>query len=305
MSKNEDSQKASVHSYGSGTQSHAFGSHSSSTRSESSERPTSPKLVKSVNSSTSAPSSSSTAKMVTVAQTREEGYVWLDDWQLQELLSSTKKPVVKFNLKFPVPKVEQAVVTSTGKPQPIGEQPAQSQGTSIPLHSGVVFVNLETLEFEGMLSKAGHASGAGQGSKQPDVASQEESAEEGLQKKRRWTKGASIFASPPKAGKGKGELLDMTLMSRSNVKLFDAFCIDRSEVGQIGQEWTTRLVKSETDEKLWMEAMMVEARKEVVAAWQAAEKMEERLVDHAQTYQCLFAKHEGVLKGPRAASLIF
>ncbi|VFQ76623.1 unnamed protein product [Cuscuta campestris] len=55
MSENEDSQNASVHSYGFGTRSHASGSQSSSSRSESSERPASPKQVKLVDAATSAP----------------------------------------------------------------------------------------------------------------------------------------------------------------------------------------------------------------------------------------------------------
>ncbi|VFQ80633.1 unnamed protein product [Cuscuta campestris] len=66
------------------------GSQSSSSSSESSQHLASPKQVKSVDAATSSPSSSA-AWTVTVAQTIEEGYVWLDDRLLQELPYSMQK----------------------------------------------------------------------------------------------------------------------------------------------------------------------------------------------------------------------
>ncbi|VFQ92206.1 unnamed protein product [Cuscuta campestris] len=75
MSKNEDSQNVSVHSYDSGTWSQASDSPSSSSSSESSQRPASPKQVKPVDAATAAHSSSA-AQTVTVARTVKEGYVW-------------------------------------------------------------------------------------------------------------------------------------------------------------------------------------------------------------------------------------
>ncbi|VFQ61783.1 unnamed protein product [Cuscuta campestris] len=55
------------------------------------------------------------------------------------------------------------------------------------------------------------------------------------------------------------------------------------------------------DEKLRMEAMMVAARKDAKAARLALEKMKEKLVEQAEAYRGLFAKHEGLLKSAKGS----
>ncbi|VFQ94862.1 unnamed protein product [Cuscuta campestris] len=71
---------------------------------------------------------------------------------------------------------------------------------------------------------------------------------------------------------------------------------------QIGLEWTTQLVRSQTDEKLWMDAMMVAARKDAKTARLASEKMKEKPVEQAEAYQGFFAKHEGLLKSGKESN---
>ncbi|VFQ71305.1 unnamed protein product [Cuscuta campestris] len=82
-----------------------------------------------------------------------------------------KEKVVKFNSTFATPRIEDVEEPSTAQPfsqpssQPLilDKQPAQSQqGTSQPIHSGDIYINVDTLEFDNMLMETGHTSEAGQ-----------------------------------------------------------------------------------------------------------------------------------------------
>ncbi|VFQ61472.1 unnamed protein product [Cuscuta campestris] len=90
-------------------------------------------------------------------------------------------------------------------------------------------------------------------------------------------------------------------MARLDEELFQAFYTDLNEVSWIGQEWFTRLVKSKDEEKAWLEGMMVACQKEAKAAYQKAEKAEEKLMEHCAAYQKLYAKHDELLKASKEA----
>ncbi|VFQ91323.1 unnamed protein product [Cuscuta campestris] len=179
-----------------------------------------------------------------------------------------KEKVVKFNSKFATPKIvieepstAQPLSQPSVQPFSLDEQPAPShQGTSQPIHSGELYINVDTLEFDNMMAETGHTSEAGLGGQQTAGGGEEEAIEEGLQRKRRRAQTA-----------------------------------DQS-VGRIGHEWFTRLVKSRDEEKARMEGMMVECRKEAKTAHEKAEK---KLVEHCAVYLQLYAKHEGLLKAAK------
>ncbi|VFQ91639.1 unnamed protein product [Cuscuta campestris] len=174
----------------------------------------------------------------------------------------TATTVVKFHSKFATPKIvveepstAQLLSQPSVQPLSLDEQPTQSQqGTSQPVHSGELYINVDTLEFD-QLMEAGQANQLAEGGH-----NEEEAAEESLKRKRR-----------------------------------------KTEVGQIGEEYFTRLVKSRDEEKARMEAMMVECRKEAKAAFEKAAKAEEKLMDHCAVYRQLYAKHDGLLKAAKEA----
>ncbi|VFQ67131.1 unnamed protein product [Cuscuta campestris] len=86
------------------------------------------------------------------------------------------------------------------------------------------------------------------------------------------------------------------------VKFNSKFSIPHIEdVGQIGQEWATRLIKTKSEEKAWLEGMMVAYRKEAQAAHLKAEKTEEKLLEHCTAFWKLNTKHEGLLKASKEA----
>ncbi|VFR02653.1 unnamed protein product [Cuscuta campestris] len=70
--------------------------------------------------------------------------------------------VVKFSSKFATPKPideEPSTVQPLSQPFSLDEQPAQShQGTSQPIHSGELYINVDTMEFENMLGETGYSS---------------------------------------------------------------------------------------------------------------------------------------------------
>ncbi|VFQ96095.1 unnamed protein product [Cuscuta campestris] len=222
-----------------------------------------------------------------------------------------KEKVVKFNSKFATPQIVNEEEPSTAQPlsQPsshllsLDEQPAQShQGTSQPIHSGKIFINVDTLEFDNMLMETVHTSEAGQGGQQAEGGrDEEEAAEEALQRKRRRTEVVDQPAQSSDAGKGLGEPRSFAMMVQSDEELYQAFCSDLQEVGQIGQEYFTRLVKSKEEEKARLEGMMVACRKDVQAAHLKAEKAEEKLLEHCAAFRKLYAKHEGLLKVAKEA----
>ncbi|VFR02647.1 unnamed protein product [Cuscuta campestris] len=90
-------------------------------------------------------------------------------------------------------------------------------------------------------------------------------------------------------------------MVPSDEELFQAFRSDLQEVGRIGQEWFTRLVKSKDEEKARLEGMMVACQKDAQAAHQKAEKAEEKLLEHCVAFRKLYAKHVGLLKASKEA----
>ncbi|VFQ77423.1 unnamed protein product [Cuscuta campestris] len=181
-----------------------------------------------------------------------------------------KEKVVKFQSKFAVPEIvveqpssAQPLTPPSNQPFFLEEQPTQShQGTNQPIHSGDLYINVETFEFDTLMGENGHTSQAGRGG-QPneEVEAEEEAAEESLRRKRRRTE----------------------------------------EVGRIGEEYFARLVKSMDEEKARMEAMMVESRKEAQAARAKAEKIEAKWTEHCAVYRQLYAKHDGLLKAAKEA----
>ncbi|VFR00616.1 unnamed protein product [Cuscuta campestris] len=205
-----------------------------------------------------------------------------------------KEKVVKFQSKFATPKIvveepstAQPLSQPSSQPFLLEEQPAQSQqGTSRPIHSGELYINVDTLEFDNMLAETGHTS------------------EAETRKRRR----AEVVDQPAKrvaqssdVGQEPGEPRSFALMVRSDEELFQAFQSDLQEVGRIGLEYFTRLVKSRDEEKAWLEAMMVECWKDAQAAHAKAEKAEEKLVEHCAVYRQLYAKHDGLLKATKEA----
>ncbi|VFQ70877.1 unnamed protein product [Cuscuta campestris] len=97
-----------------------------------------------------------------------------------------EEKVVKFNSKFAIPQIIDAEEPSTaqpsGQPLTLEEQLARShQGTSQPIHSGEIYINVDTIEFDTILMETGHTSEAGQGGQQAEGGSgEEEAAEEAL-----------------------------------------------------------------------------------------------------------------------------
>ncbi|VFQ62081.1 unnamed protein product [Cuscuta campestris] len=180
-----------------------------------------------------------------------------------------KEKVVKFQSKFAVPQIvveepssAQPLTPPSSQPLLLDEQPAQShQGTSQPIHSGEIYFNVDTFEFDNLMGETGHTSQAGVGDR-PN--------EEGEAKEE--TSGGSLQRKKRKTG----------------------------EVGRIGEEYFARLVKS-MDEKARMEAMMVECRKEAQAARAKAEKIEAKWTEHCAVYRQLYAKHDGLLKAAKEA----
>ncbi|VFQ69267.1 unnamed protein product [Cuscuta campestris] len=150
-----------------------------------------------------------------------------------------KEKVVKFSSKFATPKIV-AEEPPTAQPlsEPFGhlfsldEQPAQShQGTSQPIHSGELYINVDTMEFDNMLAETGHTSEAGMGGQQAEGGHDEkEASEEALQRKRRRTQVVDQQAQSSGAGKGIGEPRVFAMMVRSDEELYLAFCSDLQEV---------------------------------------------------------------------------
>ncbi|VFQ84160.1 unnamed protein product [Cuscuta campestris] len=223
-------------------------------------------------------------------------------------------PVVKFQSKFPIPKVvveepssAQPLTPPSSQPFLLDEQPARShQGTSQPIHSGELYINVDTFEFDTLMGENGHTSHAGQaGHPNVDGEGEEEAAEESLQQKRRKTEEVNQPSrpGPQSSDAGKGPIVprSMALMSRSDEELFQAFRTDLNEVGRIGEEYFARLVKSKEEEKARMEAMMVQCRKEAQAAQAKAEKIEAKWTEHCRVYRELYAKHDGLLKAAKEA----
>ncbi|VFQ66901.1 unnamed protein product [Cuscuta campestris] len=114
-----------------------------------------------------------------------------------------------------------------------------------------------------MLGQTGHTSDSGQW-------------------KRQRKKSISPLAQSSDTGKGQGEPRAM-------------------HVGQIGQEWATRLLKSKSYEKSRMEVMMVVCQKEAEAARLKASKMEEKLLEQSKAFWVLYAKHNRLLKAAKEA----
>ncbi|VFQ73395.1 unnamed protein product [Cuscuta campestris] len=218
-----------------------------------------------------------------------------------------KEKVVKFQSKFATPKIvvkepstAQLLSQPSVQPVTLDEQPVQSQqGTSQPIHSGELYINVDTLEFD-QLMEAGQANQLAEGGHD-----EEEAAEESLKRKRRNTEvvdqPAHQAAQSSDAGKRQSQPWSMALMSRSNEELLQAFRADLTEVDRIGEEYFTRRVKSRDEEKARMEAMMVECRKEAKAAFEKAAKAEEKLMDHCAVYRQLYVKHDDLLKAAKEA----
>ncbi|VFQ98625.1 unnamed protein product [Cuscuta campestris] len=111
-----------------------------------------------------------------------------------------KEKVVKFSSKFATPQIIEEPLTAqplnhpSGHPFSLDEQPAQShQGTSQPIHSGELYINVETMEFENLLMESGQQAEGGR--------DEEEAAEEALQRKRRKTEVVDQPAQSSNTGK--------------------------------------------------------------------------------------------------------
>ncbi|VFQ91270.1 unnamed protein product, partial [Cuscuta campestris] len=181
-----------------------------------------------------------------------------------------EEEVVKFQSKFAVPQIvveepssAQPLTPPSNQPLLMDDLPAQShQGTSQPIHSGEIYFNVDTFEFDNLMGETGHTSQAGVGDRPNEERdAKEETSGGSLQRKKRKTK----------------------------------------EVGRIGEEYFARLVKSMDEEKARMEAMMVECRKEAQAARAKAEKIEAKWTEHCAVYRQLYAKHDGLLKAAKEA----
>ncbi|VFQ75983.1 unnamed protein product [Cuscuta campestris] len=225
-----------------------------------------------------------------------------------------KEKVVKFQSKFAVPQIvveepttAQPIDPPSSQPFSLEEQPTQShQGTNQPIHSGDLYINVDTFEFDTLMGEPGHTSQAGMaGQPNEEGEAEEETAGESLQRKRRRTEEVNqpTHQGPQSSDAGKGPIVpcSLALMSRSNEELFRAFRSDLNEVGRIGEEYFARLVKSMDEEKARMEAMMVECRKEAQAARAKAVKIEAKWTEHCAVYRQLYAKHDGLLKAAKEA----
>ncbi|VFQ66189.1 unnamed protein product [Cuscuta campestris] len=205
------------------------------------------------------------------------------------------------------PSTAQPLNLPTNQPFSLEEQPAQShQGTNQPLHSGEIYFNVDTFEFDNLMRETGHTSQAGlAGQPNEEGKAEEEAAGESLQRKRRKTEEVDQPShqrgQSSDAGKGRVVPRSMILMSRSDEELFQAFRADLSEAGRIGEEYFARLVKSRDEEKARMEAMMVQCRKDAQAARAQAEKTEAKWLEHCTFYRQLYAKHDGLLKAAKEA----
>ncbi|VFQ81887.1 unnamed protein product [Cuscuta campestris] len=225
-----------------------------------------------------------------------------------------KEEVVKFQSKFVVPQIvveepssAQPLIPPSSQPLLMDDLPAQShQGTSQPIHSGEIYFNVDTFEFDNLMGETGHTSQAGVGDRPNEERdAKEETSGGSLQRKKRKTKEVNQpshqGAQSSDAGKGPIVPRSLALMSRSNEELFRAFRADLNEVGRIGEEYFAQLVKSMDEEKARMEAMMVECRKEAQAARAKAEKIEAKWTEHCAVYRQLYAKHDGLLKAAKEA----
>ncbi|VFQ58838.1 unnamed protein product [Cuscuta campestris] len=82
-----------------------------------------------------------------------------------------KEEVVKFQSKFAVPQIvveepssAQPLTPPSSQPLLMDDLPAQShQGTSQPIHSGEIYFNVDTFEFDNLMGETGHTSQAGVG----------------------------------------------------------------------------------------------------------------------------------------------
>ncbi|VFQ83701.1 unnamed protein product [Cuscuta campestris] len=225
-----------------------------------------------------------------------------------------KEKVVKFQSKFAIPQIvveepstAQPLNPPSSQPLLLEEQPAQShQGTNQPIHSGELYINVDTFEFDTLMGETGHTSQAGlAGQPNEEGEAEEEAAGESLQRMRRKTEEVNQpshqGAQSSDAGKGPIVPRSLALMSMSDEELFRAFRSDLNEVGRIGEEYFARLVKSKDEEKARMEAMMVKCRKEAQAARAKAEKIEAKWTEHCAVYRQLYAKHDGLLKAAKEA----
>ncbi|VFQ60748.1 unnamed protein product [Cuscuta campestris] len=224
-----------------------------------------------------------------------------------------KEKVVKFQSKFAVPKIvveepssAQPLTPPSNQPFLLDDQPARShQGTSQPIHSGEIYINVDTFEFDNMLGETGHTSQAGLTVQPNEEGGAEEDAGESLQRKRRKTEEVDqpSHQKGQSSNAGKGPIVPRSkiLMSRSDEELFQAFRADLSEASRIGEEYFTRLVKSKEEEMARMEAMMVRCWKDAQAARALAEKTEAKWLEHCTVYHQLYAKHDGLLKAAKEA----
>ncbi|VFQ85163.1 unnamed protein product, partial [Cuscuta campestris] len=225
-----------------------------------------------------------------------------------------KEEVVKFQSKFAVPQIvveepssAQPLTPPSSQPLLMDDLPAQShQGTSQPIHSGEIYFNVDTFEFDNLMGETGHTSQAGVGDRPNEERdAKEETSGGSLQRKKRKTEEVNQpshqGAQSSDAGKGPIVPRSLALMSRSNEELFRAFRADLNEIGRIGEEYFARLVKSMDEEKARMEAMMVECRKQAQAARAKAGKIEAKWTEHCAVYRQLYAKHDGLLKAAKEA----
>ncbi|VFQ70734.1 unnamed protein product [Cuscuta campestris] len=235
-------------------------------------------------------------------------------WEATLRAGDASTRVVKFQSKFAVPQIvveepssAQPLTPPSSQPLLMDDLPAQShQGTSQPIHSGEIYFNVDTFEFDNMMGETGHTSQAGVGDRPNEERdAKEETSGGSLQRKKRKTdevnQPSHQGAQSSDAGKGPIVPRSLALMSRSNEELFRAFRADLNEVGRIGEEYFARLVKSMDEEKARMEAMMVECRKEAQAARAKAQKIEAKWTEHCAVYRQLYAKHDGLLKAAKEA----
>ncbi|VFQ68025.1 unnamed protein product [Cuscuta campestris] len=154
-----------------------------------------------------------------------------------------EEEVVKFQSKFAVPQIvveepssAQPLTPPSSQPLLMDDLPAQShQGTSQPIHSGEIYFNVDTFEFDNLMGETGHTSQAGVGDRPNEERdAKEETSGGSLQRKKRKTEEVNQpshqGAQSSDAGKGPIVPRSLALMSRSNEELFRAFRADLNEV---------------------------------------------------------------------------
>ncbi|VFQ88302.1 unnamed protein product [Cuscuta campestris] len=273
MSDREDSPNPSVHSYGSGDRSQTSGSSSSS--SSSSERPAAPPQKQLVDAPTCAPSSS--AAQVVKPQEADDLVAWEATLRAGDASTRGLYNVGKWGVypgRETDPELEIVLTEAISHAIPIRRvkgSKAPVSTTTGPSHPGKKKKE-KVVKFQSKFAT-------------PKIVIEEPSTAQPL---------SQPSGQPLSLDNQPAQSHKRTSQPIHSGELY-------INVGRIGLEYITRLVKSRDEEKARLEAMMVTCRKDAQAAHAKAEKAEEKLVEHCAVYRQLYAKHEGLLKAAKEA----